>query len=75
MRSNGHSTYLRSALELMFVINPRNLTHILHLARLYMLFNISVSELIDSIMSTMDDVSQMPSSFFLFEFCAIFLTN
>lgn len=56
MRSNGHSTYLRSALELMFVINPRNLTHILHLARLYMLFNISVSELIDSIMSTMDDL-------------------
>ncbi|KAK3932509.1 F-box only protein 21 [Frankliniella fusca] len=56
MRNNGHSTYLRSALELMFVINPRNLTYILHLARLYMLYNISVSDLIDSVMSTMEEL-------------------
>ena len=56
MRNNGHSAHLRSALELMFVINPKNLTYILHLARLYMLYNISVADLTQSITSMMEEL-------------------
>ncbi|KAJ1530439.1 hypothetical protein ONE63_005344 [Megalurothrips usitatus] len=55
-RNTGNSSDLRSALELMFVIHPKNLTYILHLARLYMLHNISVSNLIETIMSIMDEL-------------------
>lgn len=42
---NGRITRLRSVLELSRVINPMDLTCILNLAKLYMLYNMDVSEL------------------------------
>lgn len=42
---NGRITRLRSVLELLRMINPSDLTCMLNLARLYMLYNMDVSEL------------------------------
>lgn len=48
---NGRITRLRSVLELLRLINPSDLTCMLNLARLYMLYNMDVSDLRSSLIT------------------------
>lgn len=48
---NGRITRLRSVLELMRLINPSDLTCMLNLAKLYMLYNMDVRELTTFLMN------------------------
>ncbi|KAG8330288.1 F-box protein 21 [Homalodisca vitripennis] len=53
---NGRSVRLRSALELILMVNPSNMYCLLQLARLYMQFNMDVSRL-QAAFSTITHVS------------------
>lgn len=46
---NGRGARLRSALELLNLVNPTDMNCILHLARFYMLYNMDLSDLMSSI--------------------------
>jgi hypothetical protein len=51
---NGRGARLRSALELLNLVNPTDMNCILHLARFYMLYNMDLSELISTIVKLED---------------------
>jgi hypothetical protein len=51
---NGRGARLRSALELLNLVNPSDMNCILHLARFYMLYNMDLSELMSSIVKLQD---------------------
>jgi hypothetical protein len=51
---NGRSARLRSALELLNLVNPTDMNCILHLARFYMLYNMDLSELVSNIAKVQD---------------------
>jgi len=51
---NGRGARLRSALELLNLVNPTDMNCILHLARFYMLYNMDLSELMSAIVKLQD---------------------
>lgn len=51
---NGRGARLRSALELLNLVNPSDMNCILHLARFYMLYNMDLSDLMSSIVKLQD---------------------
>jgi hypothetical protein len=51
---NGRGARLRSALELLNLVNPTDMNCILHLARFYMLYNMDLSELMSTIVKLQD---------------------
>jgi hypothetical protein len=51
---NGRGARLRSALELINLVNPTDMNCILHLARFYMLYNMDLSELMSAIVKLQD---------------------
>lgn len=53
---NGRGARLRSALELLNLVNPSDMNCILHLARFYMLYNMDLSDLMSSIVKLQDDL-------------------
>lgn len=46
---NGRGARLRSALELLHLVNPMDITCILHLSRYYMLYNMELDNLLQSL--------------------------
>jgi F-box protein 21 len=53
---NGRGARLRSALELLNLVNPTDMNCILHLARFYMLYNMDLSELMTTLVKLQDDL-------------------
>jgi hypothetical protein len=51
---NGRGARLRSALELLHLVNPSDMSCILHLARFYMLYNMDLSDLMATIVKVQD---------------------
>jgi len=51
---NGRGARLRSALELLNLVNPTDMNCILHLARFYMLYNMDLSELMSTLVKLQD---------------------
>jgi len=51
---NGRGARLRSALELLNLVNPSDMNCILHLARFYMLYNMDLSDLMCTIIRMQD---------------------
>ncbi|GLV34229.1 hypothetical protein CBL_00160 [Carabus blaptoides fortunei] len=58
LHPNGRITRLRSVLELLRLINPSDLTCMLNLAKLYMLYNMDVSELTSFLTNQEFDISR-----------------
>jgi hypothetical protein len=51
---NGRGARLRSALELLNLVNPTDMNCIFNLARFYMLYNMDLSELMSTIVRLQD---------------------
>jgi len=62
---NGRGARLRSALELINLVNPTDMNCILHLARFYMLYNMDLSELMSAIVKLQEVRKENTTQYYL----------
>jgi hypothetical protein len=72
---NGRGARLRSALELLNLVNPTDMNCILHLARFYMLYNMDLSELMSTIVKLQDVRKQSIIHYYFRKVCLLYLLS
>lgn len=70
---SGRGARLRSALELLNLVNPTDMNCILHLARFYMLYNMDLAELMSTIVKLQDVRKENTIHYYLIPYKILFL--